>query len=322
MVAGAATDHDSLAVMSPGATVLEPVILSASRATDIPSFYADWFMNRLRAGSFTWVNPFRPSQVVQVLSRRVRAIVFWSKHPERLLPHLDELDERGLHFYIHYTLNDYESEGLEPHLPPLAERKELFFRLADRLGPDRVIWRMDPLVRTDRLDVSRLLDKAEPLMAQLVGHTRKLVFSFVDIDGYSAVQRHLARSGQHAREFTRAEMLEFARGLADLNRRYGMELATCAEPVDLSTFGMDHNRCVDGELLARLWPQDEDLMAYLAHPRAQKDRGQRPACGCVASKDIGRYQTCPHLCAYCYANHSPGAVQRHAAAHRPDGERI
>ncbi len=304
------------------AGILEPVVLSASRATDIPAFYADWFMNRLRAGFFKWTNPFNPAQTQTVLVSKVRAIVFWTKNPAGLLPHLDELDRRGLHYYVQFTLNDYEKEGLELHLPKLDARVEPFRRLAERLGPDRVVWRMDPLLLTGRLQVPDLLGKAEKLRDRLAGHTRKLVFSFADIETYPAVKRNLARAGIAACEFTREDMESFAQGLADIHRNSGMELATCAEEVDLSAFGIAHNRCVDGDLMARLWPEDAALMEFLGSPAGRKDKGQRKACGCIASKDIGRYRTCPHLCAYCYANSAPVEVERNARAHRSEGESI
>lgn len=307
----------------PGAgDVLEPVVLSASRATDVPAFYADWFMNRIRAGFFRWRNPFRPSQVQTISVAKTRAIVFWSKDPVGLERHLDELDRRGFRYYFQYTLNDYEAEGLEPRLPKLAERIDRFRRLADRLGPERVVWRLDPLLRTDRLGVAEWLEKAEFLLARLAGHTRKLAFSFADLERYPAVRRNLARAGIAACEGTREEMEAFARGLADLNRRPGLALATCAEEIDLSAYGVAHNRCVDGELLARLWPDDVPLMEFLGSRAARKDKGQRQACGCLASKDVGRYRTCPHLCAYCYANGSRAETERNFRAHRPDNESL
>lgn len=308
---------------SPGpADVLEPVLLSASRATDIPAFYADWFMNRIRAGFFKWTNPFRPTQVQTVSVAKVRAIVFWSKHPAGLFPQLDELDRWGFHYYFQYTLNDYEAEGFEPRLPKLAERIGLFQRLAERVGPERVVWRMDPLLRTDRVGVPELLEKAERLAAKLAGHTRKMVFSFADIEGYPSVKRNLAREGIAAREFARPEMEDFARGLAAMNRAHGLELATCAEAIDLSAFGVAHNRCVDGELMARLWPDDAALLEFLGSRAARKDKGQRPACGCIASKDIGRYRTCPPACVYCYANGSRAEAERNFRAHRPEADRL
>lgn len=303
-------------------TMVEPVVLSASRATDLPAVYADWFMNRLRAGFFRWANPFRPSQVQRVSTAKVRAVVFWSKHPAGLWPHLDELDRRGWTYYFQYTLNDYEAEGFEPWVPKRAQRLDLFRRLAERLGPERVVWRLDPLLVTDRLGVNELLERAGRLAGELAGHTRKLVFSFADLEAYPAVRRHLAGTGIAARECTRGEMEELARGLAEIARAHGLVLATCAEAIDLSALGIAHNRCVDGELLARLGAGDEVLMAFLGSRAARKDRGQRKACGCLASKDIGRYRTCPHACVYCYANGSAAEAERNFRSHRPEAESL
>jgi hypothetical protein len=299
-----------------------PVVLSASRATDVPAFYAEWFMRRLRAGFFRWANPFNAAQVQTVSVAKTRAIVFWTKDPAGIWKHLDELDRTGIHYYFQYTLNDYEAEGLEPGLPPRTARIASFRRLADRLGPDRVVWRLDPLLLTDRLGVPEWLDRAARLLAQLAEHTRKLVFSFADVAAYPAVRRNLARAGIAAREFAPAEMEEFARGLAELNRAHGLALATCAEDIDLAAHGIAHNRCVDGELLARLWPDDAPLLEFLGARAARKDPGQRRACGCLVSKDVGRYGTCPHGCVYCYANVSRAAAERNFRAHRPENETI
>lgn len=152
-----------------------PVIISASRATDIPAFYADWFFDRLEKGYSVWTNPF--NGVKSYISyARTRLIVFWSKNPRPLLPHLGKLREKGIRCYLHYTLNDYEAEGLERGVPPLDERIETFLRFSELLGKELVIWRFDPLVLTERTGVEELLRKAERIGDRLRGHTEKLVF--------------------------------------------------------------------------------------------------------------------------------------------------
>jgi hypothetical protein len=157
-----------------------PVIISASRSTDIPAFYADWFFHRLRVGYSAWTNPFNGVKGY-VSYQNTRFIVFWSKNPRPLLEHLDELKERGISFYIQYTLNDYINEGLEPNVPNVDVRIKTFQELVHKLGLGHVIWRFDPLVLTDQIDIYKLLDKIKYIGDKLKGYTEKLVFSFVDI---------------------------------------------------------------------------------------------------------------------------------------------
>jgi hypothetical protein len=312
---------------------IAPVILSASRATDVPAFYADWFFNRIRAGYFKWTNPFNAGQVQTISVSKARVVVFWSKNPRPLLAQLDELDRRGIHYYVQFTLNDYDAEGYEPHVPKLAARIETFRRLAERVGPERVIWRMDPLLQTDSVGIPELLGKADAIAAQIAGCTRKLVFSYADVNAYAAVRRNLAKAAQDVREFTVDEMNALAKGMADVVKAHSIpELATCGELLDQEALGVAHNRCIDDELMIRLWPDDGPLMNFLGYEGRSlfgdgkrpnlKDKGQRKECGCIVSKDIGRYRTCPHLCAYCYANHDENWVKRNFTAHRKDGEAL
>ena len=312
-----------------------PVIVSASRATDIPAFYADWFFDRLEKGYSVWTNPFNGAKSY-VSYARTRLVVFWSKNPRPLLPHLEKLREKGIRCYLHYTLNDYEAEGLERGIPPLDERIDTFLRLSELLGKELVIWRFDPLIRTDRIGVEELLRKAERIGDRLRGHTRKLVFSFADIRTYRSVQGNLRRNDIRWREFDERQMLDTAAGLAELNKKWGYTLDTCGERIDLSQFGVRRNKCIDDELIVRQFADDPLLMDFLGVERDglfgpetvvrknAKDKGQRPFCGCIASKDIGEYDTCPHQCAYCYANRSDGKAAENYRLHRarPDAETI
>lgn len=175
-----------------------PVVVSASRATDIPAFYTGWFFRRLEKGYCARTNPFDGRRFF-VSFRRMRLVVFRSKHPAPLLPRLDELRKRGIGVYFQYTLNDYGPEGLEPGLPPLDARIDTFRRLADRWGPDLAIWRFDPLLLTDRLPPEELLRRIERIGDLLRGYTRKLVFSFAGIDRYPRVRHNPVRYGVRAR---------------------------------------------------------------------------------------------------------------------------
>lgn len=279
-----------------------PVIVSASRGTDIPAFYADWFFRRLEKGYVRWRNPFS-GQDSYVSFENTRFIVFWSKNPAPLLPYLPMLKERGIGCYIHFTLNDYEAEGLEPNVPPLSQRIETFRRAVEALGRGAVVWRFDPLILTDKINIDTLLEKIAHIANALTGYTEKLVFSFADIESYKKVSRNLRQSCINYREWDEESMCEFASRLSTKNHdNWNLRLATCAERIDLSEYGIGHNRCIDPELISRLAPDDEILQNFLYN--AKTDTGQRKACGCILSKDIGAYSTCPHGCLYCYANTS------------------
>lgn len=291
-----------------------PVIVSASRATDIPAFYSEWFFDRLEKGYVRWRNPFNGVDSY-VSFANTRFIVFWSKNPKPLLPFLPQLKQKGIGCYIQYTLNDYAQEGLEPNLPSLNHRIDLFKELVDCLGKGAVIWRFDPLILTDKISVDALAEKISGIAEQLKDYTNKLVFSFADIASYKKVCRNLINAGVNYREWDEASMREFAQKLSTLNRsHWNFELATCAEAIDLSEYGIEHNHCIDSNLIAKLSPNDLALQAYLWGIGA--DKGQRKACGCILSKDIGAYNTCPHGCLYCYANSTPRSATSNYNTHK------
>lgn len=301
--------HQTISIRNDNGTEViaqAPLIISASRATDIPAFYTDWFFRRLDKGYVRWRNPFS-GQDSYVSFGNTRFIVFWSKNPAPLLPQLSTLKERGIGCYIQYTLNDYETEGLEPNVPPLQQRIETFRRLVDVLGFGAVIWRFDPLILTDRITIDTLLEKIAHIADVLAGYAEKLVFSFADIESYKKVSRNLRHSGINYREWDEEYMREFASRLSAMNgNNCDFRLATCAEFIDLSEYGIEHNRCIDPGLISRLAPDDSVLQNFLYNARG--DSGQRKACGCILSKDIGAYNTCPHGCLYCYANTFPASA--------------
>jgi len=303
---------------------IAPEIISASRSTDIPAFYAEWFMNRFRQGYVKWINPF--NQRPQYVSfKNTKVIVFWSKNPKPLIQYLDELDQCGVSYYFHFTLNDYEKETFEPGVPPIAERIETFKALSKKIGRERVIWRFDPLILTNEMNVERLLNKIEGVGKQIAPYTTKLVFSFADIIAYRKVHNNMNRYGIKYQEFTKDHMILAAKGISALCKGWKIAASTCAEPLDLSQFGIDHNKCIDEELILQITNRSEHVCNLFGIEVAVqgdlftspnnrtiklKDIGQRAECGCVFSKDIGQYNTCPHLCVYCYANASENVVNK------------
>lgn len=314
---------------------IAPEIISASRSTDIPAFYSEWFFNRLEAGYSKWINPFnRRAQFISF--ENTRAIIFWSKNPKPLLPYLHILDEKRIGYYLQFTVNDYGEEGLEPSVPSLASRIETFKTLSDRIGPERVIWRFDPLILTESISPTKLLSKIKNVGDLLSGYTSKLVFSFADVCNYKKVQNNLKRQNISHRDFTQSEIELLSSEISNFCSGWGIPAFTCGEKVDLSKFGIHHNKCIDDKLILKITNNHPDILRLfgldspeqlsLLEPKPSlkslKDKGQREECGCVISKDVGQYNTCPHRCVYCYANTSDNVVTKNIKAFSPDGESI
>lgn len=329
-----------------------PVIISASRSTDIPAFYSKWFFNRLAKGYCVWYNPFNAQQKMYISFKNCKVIVFWTKNPEPIIPFLPELDKRGIHYYFQITLNDYMQEGFEPNVPPVAKRIETFKKLSHQIGKERVIWRFDPLIITPHLTPRMLLTKIWHIGNGLKGYTDKLVFSFVDVKAYRKVQNNLVKETPYytkdnveQAEMTDAQRTEIIEGLVKLREiwkkdGWDLKMATCAEDMELSQYEIEHNCCIDGELMKRIFARDKELVYYLhtgklpecnifgefpsipEKSKNLKDKGQRKTCGCMISKDIGMYNTCRHFCVYCYANSSKEAVLRNKDKHNDESESI
>ena len=328
-----------------------PVIISASRSTDIPAFYAKWFFNRLAKGYCVWYNPFN-QQPMYISFKKCKVVVFWTKNPEPIIPYLEELDKRGIHYYFQVTLNDYMQEGFEPNVPPVAKRIETFKKLSALIGKEKVIWRFDPLIITPSIGPRELLKRIWNIGNQLKGFTDKLVFSFVDVKAYRKVQNNLVKETMfftkqdvENAEANHAQRIEIVEGLQKIKNawhqdEWDVEMATCAEDIDLELYGIEHNRCIDGELMKRIFADDKELVYYLHtgnlperdmfgeippipdKPKNLKDKGQRKICGCMISKDIGMYNTCRHFCVYCYANTSKEAVLKNKDKYNDESESI
>jgi len=315
-----------------------PIIISASRATDIPTFYPDWFINRWNAGYIKWTNPFN-GVPLYVSFKNTRCVVFWTKNARPMFKYLDFLDENIPNYYFQFSLNDYDKEGYEGKVASVKSRIKTFKELSNRLGKKRVVWRYDPLILTKDIDVNELLRRVKNIGDELKDYTEKLVFSFVDISIYKKVQNNLNKEQVPYIEWTEELMDEFAQGIYEINKNWNLQLGTCSEKIDLEKYKIVHNKCIDDDLMIELFSHDKELMDFLGveikqadlfsdeeiiKTRNLKDKGQREDCGCVMAKDIGAYNTCPHECNYCYANTSKEIAKNNYKRYlgNPDSESI
>ena len=281
------------------------MILSASRRTDIPTYYSDWFLKRIKAGYVYVRNPMNPHQVSQInLSPEVvDGIVFWTKNPTPMLDRLVELNDYM--YYFQFTLNSYGVD-VEENIP--NKRKVIipaFKRLSDSIGPDRVIWRYDPIFLSRLYTVDYHIRYFEELAKRLSPYTRKCTISFLDL--YRNTEKNIAILAPD--KFPVERQTQLAKILAEIAHSYGLRIDTCAEEIDLSQYGIEHAKCIDDCLFGQLLQCPLEI---------KKDKNQRLGCGCAESVDIGAYNTCQNGCKYCYANYSSKAVYMSSKNHDPD----
>lgn len=281
------------------------MIISASRRTDIPTYYSEWFLKRIKAGYVYVRNPMNPHQVSQInLSPEVvDGIVFWTKNSTPMLDRLVELN--NYMYYFQFTLNSYGVD-VEENIPNKSKVViPAFQRLSDSIGPDRVIWRYDPIFLSKVYTVDYHIRYFEELAKRLSPYTKKCTISFLDL--YRNTEKNIAILAPD--ELSMERQTQLAKTIAEIAHSYGLRIDTCAEEIDLSQYGIEHAKCIDDRLFSQLLQCPLEI---------KKDKNQRLGCGCVESVDIGAYNTCRNGCKYCYANYSGKAVCMNSRNHNPD----
>jgi len=272
------------------------MILSASRRTDIPNYYSEWFLNRIKEGFLYVRNPMNTHQVsrIELSPQVVDCIVFWTKNPADMLGHLKELKEYP--YYFQFTLTGY-GRDIEPNLPDKkTELITTFQALSDRVGKARVIWRYDPVFINEKYTVQYHFRTFKEIACSLKHYTEKVVISFVDF--YAKTQRNTKEL--NIKSLNKEELFGLARGFAEIADKNELIIETCAEEIELQRLGIRHGSCIDKELIERI------LGCRLV---GGKDKNQREQCGCFESVEVGAYNTCKNRCKYCYANYNDRKVE-------------
>lgn len=273
------------------------MILSVSRRTDIPNYYSDWFFNRIKAGFVYVRNPMNAHQVskIDITPEVVDCIVFWTKNPQPMLDRLDEL--ASYDYYFQFTLTGY-GKDIERNVPHKKEKMfPIFQELSEKIGMNRVIWRYDPVIFTNQYTKEYHLKAFEQIATALRGYTEKCVISFVDV--YAKNKKNMELLAPY--EVDTTELLEFSKKIAVIAKDNGMTVGSCAERIDLHECGIEHNCCIDKNLI-------ESIIGCKL--KVSKDKNQRQECGCMESVEIGTYNTCKNGCKYCYANYSEESVAK------------
>ena len=276
------------------------MIVSASRRTDIPAFHGEWLLRRLDEGFALTENPFNAKKLSYIpLQKGITDMIwFWSKDPTPLLRHLNTLDGYGIPYAFQFTLTPCGS-AIEPGTSDKEKLIRTFLTLAEHLGPERMVWRYDPIVMADGLDAAEHIRLFGRLARILRGSTERCIISFLDL-----YTRNKTPLSGICRPPSGEEILRLAEEFSSSAAANGISLFTCSEQADLSAFGIGHAACIDKALTEKI----------IGLPiKAKKASGQRPLCGCIESSDIGAYDTCPMGCRYCYATGSMETVRKRLA---------
>lgn len=268
-------------------------------------------MNRVRAGYCTTPNPFNAQQIsrISLWPEDVDVIVFWTRNPKPLAQYLPELLERGYRFYFQYTILG-NPPLLDPNCPPTAAALTTFQSFSEQVGPEKMIWRYDPIVLSSKTPVAFHLQTFGKIASALQGYTQRVVISLVDIYKTIASRiRRLEEEGLTLEDMGPDTLTRLISGIAEIAAENGMRIQSCAEDIDLQPYGVSPGKCIDDALIQEV---------FRINVGTRKDPSQRKLCGCVLSKDIGMYDTCPFNCAYCYATRSFDAVRNHRAEHDPE----
>ncbi len=282
------------------------MIISATRRTDIPSYYGEWFVNRLKDGYVLIQNPYNNNRYSRACLNReaVDIIIFWTKNPKPFIKHLDIIEEMGYPYYFQFTLTPYGKET-EKGLPTKGELLETFIDLSKRIGKKRVVWRYDPIIISDIYTIDYHAERFSYIAKKLSAFTERCVISFVD--SYKNVTARMGKDPAY--KMTKKNIFELAKIFSKIAKETNIELFTCSEETDLSLFDIKHGACIDKDLI-------EQILGVGIN--AKKDKNQRKECGCVDSIDIGTYNCCANGCSYCYALTSEKTSFYNMARHNPN----
>ncbi len=280
------------------------MIISASRRTDIPCWYSEWMLNRLKAGCVYTRNPMNYHQVSKlVLSpETVDCIVFWTKDAQPMEDKLSQIDALGYSYYFQFTITPYGT-ALEPGLREKQDIEDTLIRLSRRIGRHRVLWRYDPIIFDETMTVDWHRRQFSRMCRKLSPYASRVTISYVDL--------YAKRKKAAIRPAFSEEMASLSEHIGREAAACGIAAAICCESADVSPCGIQRASCIDPVAVE---------VACGVPVKVAKDRNQRPGCGCCESVDIGVYNTCGNGCAYCYANRSDAGAEVACRTHRADSE--
>lgn len=276
------------------------MILNVSGRTDIVAFYSKWFLNRLKEGYVDVRNPFNPNLVSRINFENVDLILFCTKNP---IPIIDKLDDIKIPYTFHVTITPYKKD-IEPNLPSKSDIIEAVKKISTTIGIENVYVRYDPIFISKKYNVEYHIKAFTKLCSLLKGYVKTIIVSF--IDNYQNVRKNLPYLKY--RSFTEEDYKLIGKNFSKIAKNNNMVVQTCFEERSLTEYGFIKGECMSKELAFKLTGK--------TYKKWQARKGS--ACNCVELVDIGVYNSCNHLCKYCYANYDEKKVKENIKNHNPN----
>lgn len=278
------------------------MIINTGARTDTVQYYTEWLLRRFREGYVYSRNPLFPDKVTryELTPDKVDCVEFCSKNYRPILKDLHEITDR-FNTHFHYTITAY-GKDIEPGVPDIDESIEILYELEKQVGKQRICWRYDPVLLTEKYTVERHLETFEYMASRLSGHVDRCIFSFVEM------YRKLDANMPELFPISDRDKDRIAEGLGRIAKRYGIPIQTCGANGDYSRYGIMGSGCMTLDILGK---------ANGVEFRNLRHKGMRKGCHCIESRDIGAYETCINGCRYCYANQSHERAMENYRMHDP-----
>lgn len=276
------------------------MIVNVGGRTDIVNYYSEWLMNRIKDGFAYSRNPLFQDNVskISLKPEDVDCLMFCSKNYKPMLKYMKELNNK-YRIICHYTITAYDKD-IEPNVPSIDESIKTLIELSKIIGKEKVLWRYDPILLTNKYTIKKHLEIFEYMAKQIAPFVQRCIFSFVEM--YKKLEYNMPE----IIPFTQDDKIKILKGIGEISKKYNLYIQTCGTDENNEKYGIHVSGCTTPEIL-----EQANNVKY----KSVKTKPMRKGCHCIPSRDIGAYDTCLNGCKYCYANKRPDLAKENVKFH-------
>ena len=276
------------------------MIVNVGGRTDIVNYYTTWLINRLKEGYVYSRNPLFTNNVskISLNPKDVDCLMFCSKNYKPIIKYMKDINEK-YRIICHYTITAYEKD-VEPNVSTIEESIKTLKELSKIVGKEKVLWRYDPILLTEKYTVQRHIETFEYMAKEISPYVQRCIFSFVEM------YKKLKYNMPEIIPFTEEDRTKILENIGRIAKKYKLFIQTCGTDENYEKYGIHLSGCTTTEILEK---------ANHVKYKEVKAKGMRKGCHCIPSRDIGAYDTCLNGCKYCYANTRPELAKENIKLH-------